>query len=358
MHILAPSFAVLMVITASVAGCGGESTGSVATEVAIVPTKVLTSTATVTSAAAPASTPAPMSTLRPTATPSPAQDPTPTPTPTPVPTPTPSPTPTPTAEERLLNTPGLSPRAMLYAIWSVGGPPSDRLDVTVTLHNDIDMKGRGSGLYLIACTPASISNTRFYFGLQTDVHHPTLGSRGKGMIFSRWYEQNEPAEVRLADTRIPQNGWTESGDYEGNFVSVRYAYDWSDGRYSLQIRGAETEGDGRWFEYWVVEEDGIGTWVGSLRFPLVNGVAKIAYYCGTTIEVYGRPSKPSDIPYWRVTVDQPTWDGASGTLTKTCYPDNVVNFKNALVIQRDDGSVEFEVGLHRLAHNLENPCGW
>ena len=153
-----------------------------------------------------------------------------------------------------------------------------------------------------------------------------------------------------------KGGWTESGDYEGNFVSVRNAYDWSDGSYSMQIRGAEMEGAGRWFKYWVVDEEGIGTWVGSLRFPLVNGVAKIAYYCGTSIEVYGRPSKPSDIPYWRVTVDQPTWDGASGTLTKTCYPANVENFRNALVIQRDDGSVEFEVGLKRLAHNLENPC--
>ena len=216
MHILAPSFAVLMVITASVAGCGGASTGSAATEGAIVPTKVLTSTGTVTSAAVPASTPAPTSTLSPTATTSPAQDPTPTPTPTPVPTltpsptptpvptPTPSPTPTPTAEERLLNTPGPSPRAMLYGFWSTGDPPSDRLEVTVTLHNDIEMRGNGRGLYLIGCTPAGISNTRFYFGLQTDVHHPTLGSRGKGAIFSRWYEQNEPAEVRLADTRIPK----------------------------------------------------------------------------------------------------------------------------------------------------------
>ena len=356
MHILAPSFAVLMVITASVAGCGGESTGSAATEGAIVPTKVLTSTATVTAAAVPASTPAPTSTLSPTATPSPAQDPTPTPTPTPVPTPTPSPTPTATAEERLLNTPGPSPRAMLYGFWSIGDPPSDRLEVTVTLHNDIEMRGNGRGLYLIGCTPARISNTRFYFGLQTDVHHPTLGSRGKGAIFSRWYEQNEPAEVRLADTRIPKGGWTESGDYEGNFVSVRNAYDWSDGSYSMQIRGAEMEGAGRWFEYWVVDEEGNDTWIGSLRFPLVDGIAQIVNYCGITIEVYGRPSRPSDIPYWKVTVDPPTWDGTSGMLTRTCYPTDVENFRNALVIQRDDGSVEFEVGLKRLAHNLENPC--
>ena len=72
---------------------------------------------------------------------------------------------------------------MLYGFWSTGDPPSDQLEVTVTLHNDIELKGSGRGLYLIACTPARISNTGFYFGLQTDVRDPALGWRGKGAIF-------------------------------------------------------------------------------------------------------------------------------------------------------------------------------
>ena len=324
------------------------------------PVPTLTPAATPTATPVPTPTPVATPTTTPVPTPTPVATPTTTPVPTPTPAATPTATPVPTlvSEERLLNTFGPSPRAMLYAFWSADKPASDLLEVTVTLQNDVEMKGSGRGLYLIACTPGRIAKTGFYFGLQTDVNDPVLGRRGKGAIFSRWYQRNEPAEVRLADTRTPLGGWTESGDYEGNFVSVRNTYNWSNGQYALQIRGAETEGTGRWFEYWVADEDGNNTWIGSLRFPLVDGVAQMANSCGITIEVYGRPSRPLDIPYWKVTVNRPTWDGASGMLTRTCYPVNVQNFRNTLVTQREDGSVELEVGLDRLAHNLEDPCPW
>ena len=230
---------------------------------------------------------------------------------------------------------------------------SDQVEVNLTLHNDIEMRG-DSGLYLIACTASYIGNNSFYFGLQTNVSDPVIGGLGKGAIFSRWYAGDKVAEVRLADTRVPERGWTELGDYEGNFVSVRSLFDWTEGRYSLQIRGAEMDEGGRWFQFWVVDESG-ETWVGSLRFPLVDGEARIERSCYTTIEVYGRPVRPSAIPYWRVSVDAPLGDGVRAELVKTCYPGNVENFRNALVSQ-DEGSAQFEVGLDRIAHELEDEC--
>ena len=280
-----------------------------------------------------------------------------TPEPTPIPTPTtePTATATPTAEELLLNTPGPMPRAMLFAKWWwQDRHRSDHVEVNVTLHNDIEMRG-DSGLFLMACGALYVGDMASYFGLQTDVSDPARGNLGKGATFSRWYEGNEVAEVRLADTRVPERGWTESGDYEGNFVSVRGLYDWTEGRYSLQVRGGEVEEVGRWFEYWVVDESGDETWVGSLRFPLKDGEARVDRSCFSTIEVYGRPVRPSEIPYWRVTVDAPIRDGVRAELARTCYPGDVENFRNALV-RHDGGSAQFEVGLDRIAHELEDEC--
>ena len=212
----------------------------------------------------------------------------------------------PKEEQRLLNTAGPMPRAMIYSQWAFPGRlRPDDISVDVTIHNDIQMRDH-NGLYLIGCTGSYIEAASFYFGLQTNVNDPRIGSLGKGAIFSRWYESNKTADVRLPDTRVPEHGWTEGGDYEGNFVSVRGLYEWAAGTYSLQLRGAEVDDSpGRWFEYWVVDESGAETWIGSIRFPLVNGQARIHRSCYSTIEVYGRPTKPSEIPFWKVSVNGP-----------------------------------------------------
>ncbi len=186
----------------------------------------------------PASTPAPRRVPTPTPPPSATATPTPIPTPaatiaptptqiptlTPTPTPTPTPTETPTVEQSLLSTLAPSPRAMMYADWDRPGSAGlDSLPLTVNLENDITMLGN-SGSFLKGCTGIYIGDMGFYFGLQTNIQRVPHGLIGKGMIFSRWYDNDEPAPVRQADTRIPDDGWTESGDYEGNFVSVRGLY--------------------------------------------------------------------------------------------------------------------------------------
>ena len=284
--------------------------------------------------------------------------PTPTPTATSVPTATPTPTqtatPTRTAEERLLDTPAPA-RALLYANW-VMSHPANELQVPYTIHSDVDLRGR-NGIFLMACPGSRINDAGLYFGFQTEVSKPGVGGLGKGTIYSRWYQRNEPAEVRLDDVRVPPSGWTESGDYEGNFVSVRTSYPWTEGRYILQVRGAEVDEHGRWFEFWVVDEAEEETWAGSLRFPLVTGEARVAPYCATSIELYGAPIRPSSVPYWKVTSGAPLGDGVQGKLRRTCYPRDVENLRNARITEDDSGTaVQFEVGLPFIAHNLEDPC--
>ena len=279
---------------------------------------------------------------------------TPTPAPTATPTPVPTATPTPTAEERQLDTPAPA-RALLYANW-VMTHPADELHVPYTIHNDVELRG-SNGIFLMGCPGSRVNDAGFYFGFQTEVSKPSVGGLGKGTIFSRWYQGNESTEVRLADVRVPPNGWTESGDYEGNFVSVRTTYSWTEGRYVLQIRGAESDEDGRWFEFWIVDEAGGESWAGSLRFPLVEGQARIAPYCATTIELYGSPIRPSSVPYWRVTSEAPLADGVQGKLWRTCYPRDVETLRNVMITDDESGTaVGFEIGLPYIAHNLEHPC--
>ena len=222
----------------------------------------------------------------------------------------------------------------------------DQVEVGVTVHNDIDLR-RPYGLYLIGCSPFAIGDAVAYFGLQTDVQHLGVlrGSSGKGAIFSRWYANNETADVRLADTRIPEDGWTEAGGYEGDFVSVRRRYDWTAGDYTLKVEAQESDDVGRWYGLFVVDSVGGEMWVGSLRFA---PEAKIQPYCGTVIEAYGtRPLKPSQVPYWMVSVTPPLGDGKSAELWKAWYPDNVETLRNTL-ISVDDERVVFEVGLSYL----------
>ena len=205
------------------------------------------------------------------------------------------------------------------------------------MHNDIEYRG-DNGLYLIACTAFAIGENSAYFGLQTALNTgPQGGWRdiGKGAIFSVWDVPNDEG------VRGPESSWVESGDYEGDFLSVRNRYDWREGRYTLRVSAEETDEGGRWFGLYVND-----TWIGSLRFA---PGAKIKPYCATPIEVYGAPVSPADIPYWKVSMTAPMADGIPAKLVTTFYPDNVGSLRNALITVEDD-VVTFEVGLDYIAH--------
>ena len=230
---------------------------------------------------------------------------------------------------------------MVYADWNWDHALSfDKIEVTVNIHNDIDYRS-SNGLYLIACTAFYIGENLAYFGLQTNVNHPVRGALGKGAIFSRWYEENKDWPERKKDAGIPDAGWVAARDHEGRFVSVRGKYGWEAGENTLRVAAEESDADGRWFGFYVND-----TWIGSLRFA---PDAAIKPFCATPIEVYGPPVRPSDIPYWRVSMGPPVADGLEAELLTTFYPDDVGHLRNALITV-DGDVVTFEVGLDYLAH--------
>ena len=171
-----------------------------------------------------------------------------------------------------------------------------------TIHNDPGDFSDDSGLYFIVCYGTVLPDTGFYFGLQTDVYDPArLRGRGEGIIFSRWGERD------LAFARPADGGWTQSSGHEGDFIGVRVSYDWSVGDYRMRI-GPDDDGDGQWLGVWITDlGTSESTWVGSLMFPEKRGGIRPATY--STLEIYGAPIRPIDIPELRVTMQLPLGDG-------------------------------------------------
>ena len=171
------------------------------------------------------------------------------------------------------------------------------------------------GLHLILMQN-QISETGLFVALQTDV-----GGRGKGLIFSRW-GTNDLANARHSLTA----GWTVSSG--GDFIGVRRLYDWVEGDYRVRIVPDGLETDGEWFSLWVTDlGSGETTWIGSLKFPLLDGTATMHPRSSATIELYGSgPIRPIDIPQWHVSLGRPSGDNAFAEWGFTTYPfDDHVN---------------------------------
>ncbi len=115
-----------------------------------------------------------------------------------------------------------------------------------------------------------------------------------------------------------------------------------EGQHTLRVSAEETDEVGRWFGLYVND-----TWIGSLRFA---PGAKIAPFCATPIEVYGKDVKPTDIPYWKVSIRAPVADGVKAKLLRTYYPDNIGSLRNALITveEVEESLVTFEIGLDHI----------
>ena len=195
--------------------------------------------------------------------------------------------------------------------WNPGQDGFREIVTDFTIHNDVGDWSDKHGYYLILCSNA-ISEVGFYFGLQTDANR-----RGKALIFSRW-ETRDLANARYSEA----DGWTESAGHEGNFIGVRRSYDWSAGNYRVLIAPDGLESDGEWFGLWITDLDADETtWIGSLKFPMVDGAARINPYSIATIELYGVSRiRPIDIPDWHISVSRPWGDGIRAVWGFTSYP--------------------------------------
>ena len=274
----------------------------------------------------------------------------PKPTATATSTPAPMPMPTPTQIPGRDDLYGLiqPPEHMAYVWW--GWNPSQahfrELATEFTIHNDVEDWSDGNGLYLMLCY-SSISGIGFYFGLQTDVHASEYPyHRGKGAIFSRW-DTRDLANARYSET----DGWSESSGHEGDFIGVRRPYDWGSGDYRISIAPDGRDSDGEWFGLWVTDlSTNETTWIGSLKFPLLNGTATIEPSSYATLEIYGPGIRPIDIPQWHVSVKRPLGDNAPSNRGFTGYSavrENPLLIQNSNIwYDQSEGQVHLQVGGH------------
>ncbi|MYB76123.1 MAG: hypothetical protein F4X83_03310 [Chloroflexi bacterium] len=200
--------------------------------------------------------------------------------------------------------------------WPTRRTGFDELVVDFTIHNDVELAER-QGYYLMLAF-GSISDADFYFGIQTNVHSPIPPyTRGKAVIFSRWDER----DLGLAKWD-EMYGFAQSSGHEGDFIGVRRLYDWGIGDYRARLapEGLADE-HGRWFSLWVTDlATEVTTWVGSLRFPLVDRNAQITKSVYSTMEIYGAgPVRPIDLPVWHVSIAPPRADGELSTWGVTSY---------------------------------------
>ena len=259
------------------------------------------------------------------------------------PTPTATATPTAEEEETELATKVEVPEHMVYARWDWNFKDAlNEITVDVEIHNDIELTG-ANGIYLMVCH-GDIHGIGYYFGLQTDVFRPGLGGWGKGLIFSRWDTRD------LENARIPGDGWTESSGHEGDFIGVRRSYDWTMGRYRLRMGPDGADGAGQWYGVWITDlSTNEETWIGSLKFPYFSGRALINSTCYSTVEVYGRPLAPADVPYWKVTLWPPLGEGTPAAVTTNGQSPFTGGFRNARFEYDESGAIVFEVGLDHTA---------
>ena len=208
-----------------------------------------------------------------------------------------------------------APEHMAYIKWKWSQEYQSgfrEMEVDFTIHNDV---GDFYAIYLTMGT-GYISDALFYLGLQTDVWDPnTRAWREKGLIFSRWDTRD------LAMTRVPEGSWTQSSGHEGDFVGVRRQYDWGPGNYRLRVGPDGADPDGEWFGLWITDVDaGTTTWIGSLKFPYLEGTALIEPYTYSNIEIYGRSTiRPIEIPEIGISVKSPTGDGVRANIGKMGY---------------------------------------
>ncbi len=212
----------------------------------------------------------------------------------------------------------MPPEHMVYVWWEWSSDEGEfeSLDIDFTTHNDIVGFSGRHGLYLMLGF-GHIAGVPFYFGLQTDVDDPASGSRGKGLIFSRW-ETRDLDNAGIAD---PEDGWSQSSGHEGDFIGVRRSYDWGAGDYRVRIAPDGSDDGGQWFGMWITDKStGETVWGGSLRFPYEDGKAAISSPFYTTMEIYGgAPIRPIDMPEWHVSIAKPLGDGVKPTRGTTGF---------------------------------------
>lgn len=182
-----------------------------------------------------------------------------------------------------------------YVFWDFGISNFHGIVINIEIYDEPD---NNDGLYF-QMYQGRINGVGFYFGIQTDVYKPGVGSTGKGLIFSRWQTRD------LSNVRTIEGGWSQSAGYEGNFVGIRKHYEWTTHSYQLKIAYTETDDVGDWYGVWISDLDnGTEDFLGSIRFPKVEpSKAGIENGGITWTELYYKKIQETPIPDWHVSIN-------------------------------------------------------
>jgi hypothetical protein len=232
--------------------------------------------------------------------------------------------------------------------WDLGEEsPFQSYSIDVTISDDVPST---TNLYIAPIGIAHLSKTPFYGGIQTQADGHTKTSRrirkiGPGFLMSMWGERS------LDAIRPSIGGLCQSSGHEGDFVSVRRPYEWTEGTYTYRVvRMDKEEVDGQpytWvgaFVYSHKKDENV--FIGALRFKGENLVLsrKVASF----VEVYGRRIPVDEIPKVTVRFGDLAVNGKAVKVTAAhaIYPKNVPDYAEATA---ENGKIVVEVG-----HPVEN----
>lgn len=195
------------------------------------------------------------------------------------------------------------PVGLVAVDWNFEMEEFESFQIDVRIYNDIGDVSK-PGIYFQMYN-GRIGDTVFYFGFQTDVSDPNAGrGRGKGIVFSRW-ETRDLSKVRSA-LRYP-DGWVVSAESEGDFVSLRRKYEWTDHKYSFELTPVDEDEEGVWYGLSVVDYDvGRKDSIGSIHFPNPERDRKplVKNGAGTWLELYGGSEYYQRTPFWHVSIER------------------------------------------------------
>ena len=187
-----------------------------------------------------------------------------------------------------------------YVNWNFGIPQLTTFEINFKIYDyprNSDGTLNGDGLYFQMYN-ATLNGQVFYFGIQTSTRNPATNATGRGFIFSRFGTQD------LSNAQTAVNGFTESANYEGPFISVRKFYDWKPQSYKFKITKTSTDAVGDWYSVYLkdlvtMQED----FMGAIRFPLVAlSQQGMNSGSGSWTEIYSKANPNTPLPNWHISL--------------------------------------------------------
>ena len=214
---------------------------------------------------------------------------------------------------------------------------SNELIVDFIIHKNLNSSPPGESGFYMMLGYSNLREVRFYFGLQTDVYPHSE----KGLIFSRWDTRD------LSNAKVADGGWSQSSGHEGDFIGVRFPYEWGAGNYQARISPEDGDrGEDGWYGMWITDlSTGVTTWGGSLKFPPPDDPPTRHVWVYSTMEIYSGPSiKPVDIPEWYVSLNRPSLNGITAPRAAVRY-NSVGEVPNSdASYNKTDDSIHFRAG--------------